>query len=316
MAQPSVFGLARQHPLFRVSRNRRQCQGISLTELLIGVVIAIVVLGATVRVLVSFIRSDSASQVELNRKDEVGRVLGLMQDEIRNAQRVENGNNLTALGGCTTAPQLILRGASANEDISYALTAQTANTTWRGPAVLVRCGLPYSDTGVLDTTASRGQQVVLDSLTANGFSTTTAGGSVNRSVELTLISNAASNVAITNRLQVPISENRIYGLLSTGASQLSSSGLTVGTVTHWQPSGTTTINGSSSREDVVYFPGRKNQYTISGASVSDVQRCVNSDNVAGGNCIVTSTASGGPVVTINSGNVLVFMDERIRLPDL
>lgn len=316
MAQPPVPAIARRRPVLRRLRGRRQCQGLSLVELLIGVVISIVVLGGAVRLLISLIRSDSATQVELNRKDEVGRVLSVMQDEIRTAQRVESVGTLTVLTGCTTTPQLILRGATAAEDTSYALRTQAANTTWRGPNVLVRCGLPYDANGALDTSASRGEQVILDGLAANGFTAATtlaATGTISRNAELTLISNA-SGTLLTSTLQVPINTNQMYGLASSGATGTCPGGTgsyaTTGCAAadgsrHYRPTlGGSNITGSSSQEDVFYFDGRRADYTLS--------RTPGSGSCTKEQCTVR-LGPGGNSITFTNGDVLVFRDLQIRL---
>lgn len=316
MAQPPVPAIARRRPVLRRLPGRRQRQGLSLVELLIGVVISIVVLGGAVRLLISLIRSDSATQVELNRKDEVGRVLSVMQDEIRTAQRVESVGTLTVLTGCTTTPQLILRGATAAEDTSYALRTQAANTTWRGPNVLVRCGLPYDANGALDTSASCGEQVILDSLAANGFTATTlaATGAISRNAELTLISNA-SGTLLTSTLQVPINTNQMYGLASSGATGTCPGGTgsyaTTGCAAadgsrHYRPTlDGSNITGSSSQEDVFYFDGRRADYTLRATS----------DGGGTGTCTRTSCTviRNGSSITFTNGDVLVFRDLQIRL---
>lgn len=314
MAQPSVPGLVRRRSSPRPYRGRGQVQGISLLELLIGVVISIVVLGAAVRLLVSLIRADTASQVELNRKDAVGRVLGLMQDEIRNAQRVESGTVASPLArldttNCPTAVQtlLTLRGATSNEDISYGLLTETTSDTWRGPARLVRCGVPYdAATGALAPSATRSEQVILDGLAASGFTAGTLGGTgtISRNVALTLISSPAGG-SITSSVQVPISTNQIYGLTSSGASGCATGCADPNGSIHYRPTlGGSAITGSSSLEDIFYFDGRRTDYTLSRTPGSGL--CTNEQ------CTVR-LGPGGNSITFTNGDVLVFRDLQIRL---
>ncbi len=313
MAQPSrpPFGL--RSSAISLQRRQRRIQGISLTELLIGVVISIVVLGAGVQVLVSLIRGDTATQVELNRKDGVSRVLGLMQEEIRDAQRVESGGSLTALSGCSTTPLLVLRGATGAEDISYGLLTQATSATWRGPARVVRCGLPYNTNGQLDTTASRSEQVLVDSLTANGFTASTLGISsqISRNVELTLISDA-SGTAISNTVQVPINSNQLFGLASsgvTGGCVATGCADPSGTSIHYRPAltqGGSTLTGSVDTvvEDIFYFEGLRSAYNLT--ETPGTGACTKAK------CTVRLGASG-PWVTLSEGEVLVFRDLEIRL---
>lgn len=295
-------------------RDRHQSEGLSLVELLVGVVISIVVLGAAVRALVSLIRGDTATQVELNRKDEVNRVLGVMQDEIRNAQRVESGGSLTALSGCTTTPQLILRGASSDEDIAYGLRSQAADLSWRGPGVLVRCGRTYAASGTLDTTASRAEQVILDTVAANGFSASTLGGSgtISRSVELSLVSNASGSL-ISNSLQVPINSNQIYGMASSGVTACPGGAGSMATgcpdpngeAMHYKPSmGGTSITGTPSMEDIFYFDGNRNEYSL--------RQTPGSGSCTSEECTVR-IGENGASITLRDADVLVFKDQQIRL---
>jgi len=306
---PSTRAISR-----RLRRQRRSAQAISLVELLVGVVIAIIVLAAGVRALVSLIRGDATTQLELNRKDDVGRVLGLMQDEIRNAQRVESGSSLTALSGCSTTPQLILRGASAEEDIAYARTSRATDISWRGPGVLIRCGRSYTTGGTQDSLASRSEQVILDSLAANGFSAITLGGTgtISRNVELSLIS-SASGSDITSSLQVPINNNQVYGMVSNGASACPDGTGSMSTgcadpngdAIHYKPTmGGTSITGAPSTEDIFYFDGNRSEYRL--------KRTPGSGNCSREQCTV-GLGQNGPSITFFDGDVLVFKDQQIRL---
>lgn len=316
MAQPCLPSAARRSRASRQPRRHRQDQGLSLAELLIGMVISIVVLGAAVRVLVSLTRGDGAGQVELNRKDSVGRVLGLLQDEIRNAQRVDSGGSLTGLSGCSTTPQLILRGTSSNEDIAYGLLSRSDNN-WRGPAVLVRCGPNYNADGSLNagTTAApvRSEQIVLDGLQqTTGFAAQASGGSgtVSRHVELTLRSNLSG--LGPSVVQVPISSNQVYGLASSGitacqgGTSLASGCLDPnGESKHYKPIlGGGSISGSTSLEDVFYFDGNRSEYTLS--------RTPGSGTCTQSQCTVRQDTNGSSV-TLFDGDVLIFKDVEIRI---
>lgn len=317
MAPRSPQPIARRPHASPLQPSQRRSQAFSLTELLIGVVISLIVLGAAVQVLVSLIRGDRAAQVELNRKDEVGRVLGLIQEEIRNALRVESSGNLSAQPGlpaCSATPLLILRGASAAETITYGLLNQTANATWRGPAVLVRCGPLYNAAGSLNT-GSIGDQVVLDALcrtttpgcdSQSGFSAVSAANNVARNVEIT-VNSATSGGRIMNMVQVPINTNQVYGLASNTASGTCASGCLDpgGGSIHYRPTlGGSNITGSPSLEDVFYFDGNRSAYTLSRSS--------GSGDCTSDQCTVRQ-GTGGNSITIFDGDVLVFKDIQIRL---
>jgi hypothetical protein len=295
--------------------------GFSLAELLVGAVISGLVLAATVLALLSLLGGDRSLQQELNRKDDLSRVLGLLQDEVRNADRVESGASLQPLSGCTQTlnPQLILYGTSSATRISYALQAR-ANDQWRGPNVLVRCGPPYKADGTLDTAANPMEQTVLDTLQANGFTATGLGstGTLQREVRLTLISNA-SGTSVVRSLQVPINANQIYALGS--ASILNDPNCTTprtgcvdadGTK-HSKPSFGDTVSGSASQQDVIYLDARFADVTLGG--IASGNRCVNGgpNDSPPGNCTIRLT-SGGGTMTITYGDLLVFTDTQIKLP--
>lgn len=329
MAQRSRPSFARRRPAIQLQRRLRPCQGLSLVELLVGVVISIVVLGAGVQVLLSLIRGNTASQVELNRKDVVSRVLGLMQDEILNAQRVESGSvssPLTRLdvGRCPTNVQtiLILRGNTSIEDISYGLLNQDTSANWRGPARLIRCGPPYNTDGSLNpgTVAepNRGEQVVVDSLSANGFEAATleATVAISRNVQLTLISDA-SGTPLTSTVQVPVYTNQLYGVAGSGLSGFCPGSTTTtfattgctdpsGLSAHYRPLlGGSTITASTGLENVFYFDGRRADYTLSRTGGASPSGSCTSEQ-----CTVRQGSSS---ITFCNGDVLVFRDIQIRL---
>ena len=298
-----------------------------LSELLVGVLITVTVMAAGTWALLALLRTEGTNQQELNRKDEVERLLGLVQAEVFAARRVETSSSAAAaLSGCSHSPKLILRGNSASEDISYAsvlpadLNANTvvnrSSISWRGPRVLVRCGLPYTSAGVLDTSAARNEQVVLDSVRENttgdgGFSLSTAAATastVARNLAITLTSDA-SGLAVSSSVQVPINSNDTYGLLSTATTCASSSGCIDPSdeSIYFTPAAGATVDGTSAvaggREVVVYFSGLKSDYSISRYNCS-------------GNALISCyrvQARTGAPVNIMNGNVLVFRDVEIRI---
>lgn len=299
----------------------------SLVEVMIGVVISALVLVVAVRMIMALVQSGVASELELNRKDDLSRVLDLMQNEILNARRVQSGSftDSDRLSGCSTTPQLILRGTVANEDISYGLRSQDANTTWRGPAVLVRCGPLYNDNGTLAAgSPPRSEQVVLDTLctpatpgcnSESGFSAATLSGPVSRSVEVSLNS-IVSNRLLSRKVQVPINTNQVYSLTSSGFSSSCPSGHTGSSVAtgcldpsqesmHYRPTlGGANITASPGLDNVFYFDGNRSEYTLSSTPGSGL--CTREQ------CTVQLGLSGASI-TFFSASVLVFRDVQIRL---
>lgn len=303
-------------PLLTMRRARRpgaRRGGFSLVELVIGTLISVVLLAAGVRALLALINGDSAMQQELNRKDDISRVLGLIQDETRNAQRVETGASLAPVSNaCSTQAQLILRGSTSSEDISYGLMSNTLNGTWRGN-VLMRCGPTYNSDGSLNTASGASEQGVLDRLGASGFTAAAQGGAgaISRNVSISVISNASidkniSQSAQTSTIQVPINTTPVYGAAASALS-CGSSGCNDpnGYQVHYQPTlGGSDISASSDKENIFYFPNNRSTYTLS--------RSPGSGSCTAEQCTVRD-GSTGPSITFFNGSVLVFKDTDIRL---
>ena len=285
----------------------RRSQGLTLPELVIGVTIGALVFTAGALILVPLLRSSSAYQRDLNRRGDLGRLLSLVQEEVRASDRIETAGAtaLSALSGCTTPPALILRGSTAEQDISYALVSR-ANTIWFGPSVLVRCGVPYLADGSLDTSQARSEEVVLDQLQAGGFSATVpASGSatVTRNLTLTLTSDTRNNPI--SSVQIPITANSPYGLLTTDGACLAATGDANSNC--WVGTPGATIQGNPGMEDVLYIDGLIGDYTISGTTGVNGSRCTTNQ------CTITRAPAGQPV-RIAYGDVLVFRDGEIRIP--
>lgn len=303
-------------------RRRRQPDGFSLLELLLGAIISVVVLVGAVRALLALTGSDAGSQQELNRKDAMTLVLGLMQDEISKARRVETGGSLSSLSSalCPTTPLLILRGATSNEDISYGrLDVSSGNTTWRGPGVLMRCGRPYKSDRTIDTSASLSERGVIDNLTATGFTATSLGGSgkISRNVQISLVSNAStdnniSRTPLTSTIQVPINTNPLYGANANNTT-CGSAGCqdADGYRVHYQPTlGGSSITASGDKENIFYFPN--NYYKPDNTPAYTLSRSPGSGTCTAEQCSVRDGTTGQSVTFFN-GSVLVFNDIDIRL---
>lgn len=323
----------RHHRRGRTIPARRSQQGISLTELLIGIALSLLVLGAVIQAALSLIRVDTVQQQELNRKDAVDRVLSLIQEEIRGSRRIETtGLTSGSAPNCSTGltPSLILRGSSAATDVAYLVGQVTAagtytSTGWIGPRVLVRCGPPYTATGALDGSQPAAAQVILDSLADTNALVitppTTTAGNLSRTLGLTLNSSARgfnnSTTTIANTVQVAIGSNQAYGLLAAGGpdpgcTTAATSGCndpsdSTGNTRYFTATGTSavTLSGTVSAENTVYFDRPRSDFSISGPTNS---RCTAVE------CWVTFTGTGGARTTILNGSVLIFRDEHIRIP--
>ncbi|MFM7311854.1 MAG: type II secretion system protein J [Cyanobium sp.] len=304
----------------------RPAGGFNMVELVIGVLVSTLLITAAVRALIALVRTDTVNQQELNRKDSVDRVLSLIQDEVRGSKRIEtSGLSSATTPNCSTnlTPTLVLRGSSSAGDVAYLLSPLTTSGTytttgWIGPRVLVRCGPPYAADGTLNTAQAATAQVILDSLSStNGFTLTaptTASGTLNRTLQINLNSSARgvndSTSTVASSVQVPINSNQEYGVLAAGASCsnattgcLDPADTTNNTIFFTPSSSTsTTINGRSGPENIIYFSGDASSYTIGGNGGST---CNSTD------CTVTT---GSVTTTIKNGSVLIFRNTQIRIP--
>jgi len=196
--------------------------GYTLVELLVGVALGSIVLGALGgALLVSATKVSRKINTDLDSKDSLNRAVALMRDEISSAGliSINNSNQFRSASnpcwGLRSGDNLYLWRA-ANTIICYKTfslasvntvlpTNAPADRPWSGPCVLVRYGPAYKANGELDNSIGNITQVVLDGLlscstasAALGLSVTNsgvAGSPISRDVDVTI--NQAGGIATT-----------------------------------------------------------------------------------------------------------------------
>lgn len=278
----------------------------SLVELLITTVLLGVVLGGSSLLLTSEVRSSRQSMKASSAVEVSAQAVNLMREEIADASTVLITS--TAPTGCTTSPSFVLEGPGDTWRIAYGVRTATAGeaTIWNGPSLLVRCGLPYSSGGALNTAGTVAETVVADRLPASGgLEVTSTGGSVSQ-----LIRNISINLSITGTTPATftarIGRNRLYGvtdrLSSTDCPYQADGNLCnaepIDDTLHFWPTGAgATVVGGDTKENVIYFSNNRSAYTIASPCTST-------------SCTVTGSEVG---VTITNGDLLVFADAELRL---
>ncbi|WP_323206517.1 hypothetical protein [Synechococcus sp. BA-132 BA5] len=278
----------------------------------IGIVI-IAGLGSTV--LVSEVRLSRSGVANQNQQDDIAQAGNLILHELSSSSLLDNTGTYPCGTGTT---KLVLKGDNNAWTTYYATRAvTTGSTNWFGPHLLVRCGLPYTLAGDIDTDGTVAESVVLDRLaSANGLTVTLNKSSttLSREAQVVLTTQIGSGPSVSNTFQARSATNRVYSLydLIFNDSSYCPAGTTVCAVTgsgttakqHFRPAtGTSTITGSPTLEDIAYFPGKISNYTLKKSS-SDTTACTRTA------CFVTGNSFN---TTLNNINVLVFSDAEYRI---
>ena len=141
--------------------------GFTLTELLVGLVMSIFVVGALGFGLMTVLRTTQSETSKVKARNETSRALDFISDEVRRASTIEtnavNANNFTSAGTVVLALDIPEIGGNSDPDgdgelfgvdnnlntterIVYFLQDATG-TNWKGPRVLYRYGPPLDANG-------------------------------------------------------------------------------------------------------------------------------------------------------------------------
>ncbi len=134
-----------------------QNHGFSLTELLIGAVISIVVISAGGWGVISVLSRSQINNVQGERRKELNRSLDFITTEIRHASTVlaADTSDLKNLPSGISDPVAVLRlvNPALSEPVVYYTAKPTAgNKAWRGPKVIYRWGPSIDEKGQYDGT--------------------------------------------------------------------------------------------------------------------------------------------------------------------
>lgn len=289
--------------------------GFTLAELLVGMVLGSVVLGALGgALLVSQMRVTAAVRRDLERKDALNRAVALMRSEISRASRV---SIVTSGGSRDTAdlcnPTSLRLSAAGVGDVCYKITTSasplssgygaTTDRPWSGSCLLMRQGPAYRATdGALNATGII-RQVILDDLgscsgtpSAFGIDVTSSGatGSISRDVDITI---RQSGGVVTN-FSARTGANPLFAGNDMTVSVPCSDG-----VCHWKPSfGSASPVTSNENKNIFYFPNRRDSYQLSNPSNP-------SNPCTYASCTISS---GAQSLQLSNVDVLVFADKEIR----
>lgn len=134
--------------------SHRSIQGLTLTEVLIGVVTAGIVVGGAGYGLAAITAANRTEDARVERRMEMSRALEFISDEIKSARGIardpadvlgSQASNLSLPSGAQAL--LVISTSRASQSIVYYLAAPPANSVWQGPQVLYRWGPDFDATG-------------------------------------------------------------------------------------------------------------------------------------------------------------------------
>ncbi len=302
--------------VYPADRSISKATGFTLVELLISGVITVILAAALARIAVSEVNAQRAQESITRLRSDWSLASDFIEVETQLGDRLQTDQASPGCGLNAGNVRLFITGPSNSWSTTYAVRAvgNGEETNWRGPFLLVRCGPPFNLNGsepAINTAGAVSESVIASGLPdANAFNvvTSTVANRLYRDGEATLRL-AAGGGAFANsfRLRQPV--NPLYGLntdIATGLATCSGSpcatttfpnGSGLGPVREYRPTGSVTINGDDTDEDVVYFNS-----PLSSASFSSA--CNRTS------CIATV---GGQAVTMFNVDALIFTDTELRM---
>ena len=136
-----------------VQRQSQTQKGFTLTELLVGVFISVIVIGAAGYGLLQMLNASGSNSDETKTRAEVNRAIDFISDEVRNAKRVWSSAD-TLAGSVPAGATVVLRlempdvnGDGNDDEIVYYTQAPNSTSVWLGPQVLYRLGPAFNGDG-------------------------------------------------------------------------------------------------------------------------------------------------------------------------
>lgn len=181
--------------LKKLFKKTKPNSGFTLTELLVGLIMSILVTGALGFGLIQVMNLSRRGAAQANTRNEANRALEFISDELRRAQNIELSSNVatpgylnvtgtppapgfTAVTGGTPTPRLALQMPGVEQRVIYYVTPPPSNSSWQGPLVLYRWGPNLNANGsYTDAADTSGWQneALIDGLD-NSNQTITCGG--------------------------------------------------------------------------------------------------------------------------------------------
>ncbi|HEY9768800.1 MAG TPA: type II secretion system protein [Coleofasciculaceae cyanobacterium] len=162
--------------------------GFTLTELLVGLVMSIFVIGALGFGLMTVLGTTQSENSKVQARTENSRALDFISDEVRRARNIETdatGSGKTFNPSVETVVLVLnIPEISSTGKIVYYLKSNSG-TNWKGPQVLYRWGPPLDAKGNY-TTGAWGEQALIDGINNTTVATPcTSGGTVTPSTPAT-----------------------------------------------------------------------------------------------------------------------------------
>lgn len=326
------------HSRLRTPAQPRQVAAYTLVELLVGVALGSIVLGALGgALLVSEMKVSGKIRSDLDNKDALNRAVALMRQEISSAGKISINPNQPPLSSNPCGPPSLYLWRAPSTIICYkpmsitgsaVRNAYPSDRPWTGPCVLVRQGPPYKANGELDMSSPSIIQVLVDNLVACSpvtaamdlkvtSSGSVASNSTSRDVDVTINQNGG----ITTSFSARTASNPLYAGMDmyvdtpcpTVAGVSSTTCYSGANSMHYIPGmkttggslvTATTMAGQADKENVFYFQYARSAYTLQ-QSATSTQPCTYSS------CYVLR--NGTPAsVQLSNADVLVFADGELR----
>ena len=169
--------------LIKLFNRRKYSAGYTLTELIIGAGISVVVIGAAGVGLMNLMRGNTTSTAEADRRGEVNRALEFISDEVRKAEEIKTSPTADLPAGFdATNKEVVLAldlpdlgQANPDDKVIYYVRPKPDNT-WLGPNVIYRYGPPLDTSGGSYTGNAWVEQALVDRVDDQTITPTCTGG--------------------------------------------------------------------------------------------------------------------------------------------
>ncbi|MDJ0686883.1 MAG: hypothetical protein QNJ41_00075 [Xenococcaceae cyanobacterium MO_188.B32] len=177
----------KNNTLIELFNRPKHSAGYTLTELIIGAGISVVVIGAAGMGLMNLMRGNNTSTNQADRRAEVNRALEFISDEVRRAETIElNPGSVSNLpsGFGTNGEEAVLAldvpnlGQKNPDDkvIYYVKPKPNNDNTWLGPNIIYRYGPPLDTSGGSYTNGNWVDQALIDRVNNQTITPSCSGG--------------------------------------------------------------------------------------------------------------------------------------------
>ncbi|WP_019506443.1 PilW family protein [Pleurocapsa sp. PCC 7319] len=146
----------------KLLKKNKSNAGFTLTELLVGLVMSVFVIGALGFGLMQVLRSSQTESTKIAARNETSRALEFISDELRRAQSIEvdmTSGNISTVAPNYTVPtggtvRLALEIPGTSERVIYSVAPPKSGSPWKGPLVIYRWGPELDANGNYSTTGA------------------------------------------------------------------------------------------------------------------------------------------------------------------